>query len=115
MKGEVDLSRCLIDPNILQFNWMEALVYIPPQDREYYRACLANGESLTSTPRIQVSTIHRVKGGEADNVVLIPDMSTRPFDSVNEDSEHRVLYVAVTRAKRTLTIIEPNNLKCYRV
>jgi DNA helicase-2/ATP-dependent DNA helicase PcrA len=115
MRGEVDLSRCLADPALLQRNWMEALTYLPAEKREYYRACLANGESLVANPRIQVSTIHRVKGGEADNVVLIPDMSAKPFENVNEDSEQRVLYVAVTRAKQTLTTIAPHSLRHFQI
>lgn len=115
MKGEVVLSRALQDPALLNHNWMEALPYIPPEQREYIRACLANRESLTDAPRITVSTIHQAKGGEADNVVLIPDVSAKPYEKIDDDSEIRVLYVAVTRAKKTLTIVEPAKLRCFKI
>ena len=51
-----------------------------------------------------LSTIHRVKGGEADNVVLCTDLSRKCAVRWQEldDSEIRVLYVAQTRARKNL-------------
>jgi len=48
---------------------------------------------------IFVSTIHKAKGREFDNVFMLLDQ----FDS-NSDDVKRQLYVAITRAKRSLTI-----------
>jgi ATP-dependent DNA helicase RecQ len=48
---------------------------------------------------INVSTIHKAKGKEFDNVFLMLDH----FDA-NSDNSKRQLYVAMTRAKRNLTI-----------
>jgi ATP-dependent exoDNAse (exonuclease V) beta subunit len=42
-------------------------------------------------------------------------MSAKPFENVNEDSEQRVLYVAVTRAKQTLTTIAPHSLRHFQI
>lgn len=95
-------------------NWMDAL-QIPPRRREYVRACLANGEDLFAEPRITISTIHRAKGGEADCVILIPDLTQNPWNQLNSDSELRVLYVALTRARETLTIVHPQSNKFYRI
>lgn len=98
-------------------NWMDALD-IPAANREYIRACLANRESLTAKPRITISTIHQVKGGEADHVALIPDLSAQPYNqlkSADSDEEYRVLYVGVTRARKSLTLIQPTEQRHYRV
>jgi ATP-dependent DNA helicase RecQ len=48
---------------------------------------------------IFVSTIHKAKGREFDNVFLLLDQ----FDSRTDEAK-RLLYVAMTRAKRSLTI-----------
>ena len=34
-----------------------------------------NGEKLNERPRIKLSTIHSVKGGEEQNVVLLTDLT----------------------------------------
>ena len=94
--------------------WMD-VIEIAPRKREYIRSCLANGESLFGKPRITISTIHRAKGGEADHVVLIPDITQNPWNQLHTDSEMRVLYVAVTRAKESLTIVQPNSPRHYLV
>jgi len=58
-------------------------------------------------PEIIVSNIHRVKGGEADNVVLYLGCTAMVNGSIliDEDSELRTLYVAVTRTKNKLFLI----------
>jgi superfamily I DNA/RNA helicase len=115
-KEEVTIqnSPIALQSELIGMNWMDAL-QIPPHKREYIRACLSNKESLTAKPRITVSTIHRVKGGEADHVVLIPDLTIRPWHALNTDEEQRVLYVAITRAKHSLTFIQPQTQKHYPV
>ena len=95
--------------------WHEALTRIPLEDRETYIAMLRRGESLTKPPRVNINTIHAVKGGEADNVLLLSDMTYRTAEgyNVNPDNEHRVFYVGVTRAKKTLHIIEQQESAGY--
>jgi len=64
---------------------------------------------------VNISTIHGVKGGEADHVVVLSDVSrgvTRQLN-IDEDSEHRVFYVAVTRARNKLTIVAPESRTYY--
>lgn len=60
------------------------------------------------TPQILVSTIHFVKGGEADNVCLLLDNTRRTVGTVfkNIDEELRVLYVGVTRTKQNLFLVD---------
>ncbi len=50
---------------------------------------------------IFVSTIHKAKGREFDNVFLMLD---RPGNGSESEESKRLLYVALTRAKRNLTI-----------
>ena len=82
---------------------------MPAEEREFYVSMLRRGESLTNEPRIKISTIHGSKGGEADNVVLLTDMAYNTWEAtnLNQDSEYRVWYVGVTRAKQNLNIIMP--------
>ena len=61
---------------------------------------------LSSDPRIRVSTIHRAKGGEADNVAILMDSTKACVESEDQDAERRVWYVGMTRAKKELHIIE---------
>lgn len=88
--------------------WFQALDKIPKDDVLYFRYALSKGESLI-TPRIKIDTIHGVKGGEADNVVLLTDMSKRTYDEMqlNMDDELRVWYTGITRAKNTVHLIAP--------
>lgn len=62
-----------------------------------------------SNPRVLISTIHAVKGGEADIVVLGSDITRRVNDSLRIDPnpERRVFYVGLTRARRELHVIPP--------
>jgi superfamily I DNA/RNA helicase len=111
---DVYLEDAPLRPAVKKLNWMDALE-VKPKQREYLRACLSNRESLTADPRITISTIHRVKGGEAEHVVLIPDLSMNPWNQLHTDEEQRVLYVAVTRAQQTLTICRPESNRHYQI
>jgi DNA helicase-2/ATP-dependent DNA helicase PcrA len=64
-------------------------------------------KSLREDPRICVGTQHSVKGGQADVVILLPDLSpsgmrewTRPGDG--RDGIIRTFYVGMTRARERL-------------
>lgn len=64
-------------------------------------------ESLSERPRVVVGTIHSVKGGEADNVYVFPDLSPaamREWGDAGEghDAIIRMFYVAMTRSKNRL-------------
>ena len=70
-----------------------------------------NGEALNKDPRIQLSTIHSVKGGERQNVVLLSDLShnTNKSYEKNPDDENRLFYVGATRTKENLHIVQPKD------
>lgn len=97
--------------------WHKALDRIPAIEREYFLNALRQGEKLLREPRIKISTIHGAKGGEADNVVVMTDMANRTWLEFedNPEDEHRVWYVAVTRAKKNLFILEPSTNKSYTI
>lgn len=89
--------------------WYEVLEKLG-DDIEYLRAVLRNGEHLDA-PRIHINTFHGVKGGEADNVAAVLDVSRATYNAAIEhpDDELRCLYVAATRAKERLIWIQPSS------
>ena len=91
--------------------WHKALDRLPEESRVYITALLRRGEKFNAEPRISVSTIHGSKGGESDNVIIFTDLSPSADDAMRmgNDDVHRVFYVAVTRAKENLYIIEPDD------
>lgn len=95
--------------------WHLALDRISDEEKEYFLAALRQGESLTGESRIIISTIHGSKGGEADNVLLLSDISPKTYASYqeNQDDEARVFYVAATRAKKNLHIIMPRTQRYF--
>jgi DNA helicase-2/ATP-dependent DNA helicase PcrA len=97
-------------------DWMTGLV-LSSYDKEYIRGLRRRGESLTKPGRVLVSTVHGVKGGEADNVLLLTDISRRVAESAwtNPDDEERVLYVGVTRAKESLYLAMPKTRHYWSV
>ena len=81
-----------------------------PDECLYIREMLRQEENLHTDARVQLSTIHSAKGGQADNVLLILD-NTKTIREATEksddkhDEEHRVWYVGVTRTKQNLYIM----------
>lgn len=88
--------------------WHDALDRMAPEEVSYILAARRLGEKLRARPRVRLSTIHGAKGGEARHVVLFKEMARRTFREmeINPDDERRVWYVAVTRAREKLTLVE---------
>jgi len=91
--------------------WHEVLTKIGDDQREYLIAVLRRGTKLGAKPAISLSTIHGAKGGEADNVLLMTDLSPRFAKDYarNADDINRLLYVGVTRTREALHIVLPKN------
>ena len=102
-------------PNLPNEYWYDVFTAVSADERSYIRAMLRRGEKITKEPRIRLSTIHAAKGGEADNVILLTDISSRVYKSFqdNPDDESRVFYVGLTRAKENLYLIEPQTQKYF--
>ena len=81
---------------------------------DFARYCYRKG-TFYQDPIINISTVHTVKGDEADIVVLMSDISRAVSSQLDmdPDSEHRVFYVAVTRAKEKLIIVQPQTRMYY--
>lgn len=91
--------------------WHEVLTKISLEQREYIIALLRRGVKLNTMPKIKLSTIHGAKGGEADNVLLFMDLSTKFAKSyeTNPDDINRLFYVGVTRTRKALHLVLPSN------
>jgi superfamily I DNA/RNA helicase len=96
--------------------WFDVLNF-EEDTKLYYRDLAANGniKNKIEDIKIDVDTIHGSKGGEADNVVLISDISSMVENNKNKnyDSEMRVLYVGITRTKKNLYIVNPETGSYY--
>ena len=71
-------------------------------------------EALSKAPKVIVGTIHSVKGGEANTVYVIPDISPKSAVQLEndptpntQDSILRMFYVALTRSKEDVIILNP--------
>ena len=98
--------------------WFESFTVAPEKQVHYIRKMRKNGEELNQEPRILLSTIHGVKGGEADNVVLLTDLSKNTQSNYERypDDENRLFYVGATRTKNHLHIVRPKDIyKSYRI
>lgn len=91
--------------------WHKVLTKISEDRRSYIVALLRRGTRLQSRPSIKLSTIHGAKGGEADNVMVLMDLSSKFAKEYerNADDINRLLYVALTRAKQSLHLVLPVN------
>ena len=73
------------------------------------------GKALKESPKVIVGTIHSVKGGEADTVIVLPDLSPQANDLLHKkeakDSLNRLFYVAVTRTKNKLYLCNAEGLR----
>jgi DNA helicase-2/ATP-dependent DNA helicase PcrA len=89
--------------------WDIAFDKVGEKDKEFLRAVELRNKDLTLNPQINLSTIHGAKGGEADNVMVLTDLSRKSQEAMEKDSddECRVFYVAATRARNELHIVQP--------
>lgn len=65
-------------------------------------------------PQLTLATIHAAKGQEWEHV-LLPYIERNQFPRTsNTEEETRFFYVAITRAKKTLTFFEPNETQLFQ-
>jgi superfamily I DNA/RNA helicase len=79
------------------------------KDKQYFLKMIKEGVDLNQPPKIIIDTIHQVKGGEADNVVLSSKCNfPSHFEKKNlaeKIKELRVWYTGATRSKGTLHLL----------
>lgn len=76
-----------------------------------------HGLGLLIKPRVELLSIHQSKGREAANVILDLELARRTYEQMLRapDDEHRVFYVAVTRARERLAALQPTDSKTYEL
>jgi superfamily I DNA/RNA helicase len=108
------IERCSL--NVSHETPWQKVLKVSDQEVAYIMSVRRRGEKiLTGKPRIRISTIHKAKGGEADNVALLLDSTKACVESLDQDSEIRTFYVGATRAKKTLHLIESNALHKFNI
>lgn len=72
---------------------------------------------LLDDPRTIVGTIHSVKGGEAETVIVYPDLSLAGWNAWQRDQDPtiRLFYVAMTRAREKLILASGASSKCINL
>lgn len=90
--------------------WQQVFVEIEKKDVDYIEKVLNNGYLLSQKPQVHISTIHRVKGGQADTVILLSDTAkaAEKFGTGNRDEETRVFYTGITRTFENLIVVHPD-------
>lgn len=91
---------------------------IEPEEKRYFRSLLKNygRQALVDRPKLQLGTIHSAKGLEADRVLLSTEMTRLPYENLSvgdADSEHRVYYVGITRAREQVDLLLPESWRAY--
>jgi len=102
----VDMDELRMDHGLITHGDWRVLRFKNYQ-RNYIEELVASGEDLSKPARIKLSTIHAVKGEEAENVILFTDLERIIYEAaqINKDTEHRLFFVGVTRAKQNLFIM----------
>ena len=77
------------------------------------------GAALLAAPMVTIGTIHSVKGGQSDTVILFPDLSMQAYREattpVGRDAIHRLYYVAITRARQRVILCQPSTPSSVRL
>tara|TARA_R100000008_G_scaffold76175_1_gene55854 strand:+ start:2238 stop:3665 length:1428 start_codon:yes stop_codon:yes gene_type:complete len=87
--------------------WYEVFTKASDKEVNYIRSLIEKNEKLTEGARIWLSTIHAIKGGEEDNVILSLHQGDKIQKAIKRskdkaDEEERVWYVGITRARNNL-------------
>lgn len=100
-------------------NWFDAFDKVPLVEKRYIQSILpamTRKPKSFETARIKLSTIHSAKGMEADNVILYTQLTGKVYNDWKQfgdtnDTEQKVLFVGVTRAKKRLYLLGQKKTK----
>ena len=102
-----------------QADWPGAVLQrgVTPEVRAYLADIWRLNDNWMPDPRIICTTIHAAKGREADTVYICHDMTTATYQAYckrdTAETEHRLAYVAVTRARKKCILVRPTTHKYY--
>jgi hypothetical protein len=116
-----DLDRWIPGPEAAEaagrgdLDWYQSHVCLPCQSSIEYLCRIVEqyGDRKLIDPNIILGTVHSVKGGEADVVVLLPDLTKAAYrdytspDPEQQDAIWRMMYVGITRAKEAFYMAAP--------
>lgn len=129
--NEEDFTRTPIHKIIIDFFTDEAREHIVNLDLAWWKENLVNEEAQRKAafplkvvdrfgdvfldadevpPSVTIGTIHSVKGGEADVVIIFPDLSQegmQEWTGKGRSAIRRLMYVGITRAKQGVFICKP--------
>lgn len=96
----------------LDLDWFKANIKTTPALEYALELAARKGPEVEhQKPCIVIGTIHSVKGGEAEHVIVMPDVGRESLSQMNE--LHRVFYVACSRASDELTLGEAATPETY--
>ncbi len=109
------LLTCFDGDHRALLHWWRIRVNAAMQNRIQFPADVATvrgPQALLECPKVIVGTIHSVKGGEADVVILFPDLSQAGDAAYQRhgaprDAVVRTFYVGMTRAREALYLADP--------
>jgi len=108
---ELQLRAGLQEP---KGHWTDAFkIRFKDKEKDYLIRLMNNGIDLNESSKIIVDTIHAVKGGEADNVVMLAKSNwPSHYEKKNlqeKIKELRVWYTGVTRTKKALHLVNTDH------
>jgi superfamily I DNA/RNA helicase len=102
-----DLTSCIAAPPD-SLDWLEShLLAAKKRPAEFPLQLLRNGKDLADEPQVSIGTCHSFKGGEADCVIIFPDLSQQGMNEWvgrGRDSVLRLFYVGLTRAREDVIL-----------
>lgn len=89
------------------------------EEKNYIRTIVSKyGVSvLQEIPKLELGTLHSVKGDEAVRVIIDPTYTRTPYNNYmsGNDEEHRLIYTGITRSSRDVVIMPPSKLNNYPI
>lgn len=109
---EYTLQDCMKSYGLLvNGEWHEVFrKNVKESDLIYFKGLEDEGKDYDTPPLVRLSTINSIKGAEAHNVILYPDISGNEKTKQEVNELHRKMYVGVTRAQQNLVILHPRKI-----
>lgn len=114
--ADIFTQETLNDREFGTVEWFKKHLLGSKEKRYEYPLRIHDHGGLDKEPNIVIGTIHSVKGGEADHVLLFPDLSRAGFEDWWSERRSRIIrqfYVGMTRARSKLIVGTPSFSNTY--